>query len=229
MGIVSGFLGGTGKGMADAGKMMFMDKLAKERDEVGFMRDSEYKTGEREAGQEFKVGEREAGQEFKAEESKLERESRMALQKAKPGPKPQLIKYTLPDGREMEGILQKTAGGKFTIVRPDTGAIMEEEISKEELKNMAAQMNVAGDRGGDWIPFNEYMKSDPEVRAAVIAKKEGGKGIVGKAAGTKTAAAAAKPAGKRVGDSPHDEGQILTKKDGSKWIVKNGKPVPYKQ
>lgn len=41
MGLISSFIGGAGKGMADAGKMMFADKLQGERDEANFLRDKE--------------------------------------------------------------------------------------------------------------------------------------------------------------------------------------------
>jgi hypothetical protein len=57
---------------------------------------------------------------------------------------------------------------------------MEEDITDEELKNKAAQMNVSEGRGDDWIPFNEYLKGDEAVRAAVVAERQKTKGgIVG--------------------------------------------------
>lgn len=40
-GIIAGFLGGASAAMADAGKMMLADKLAKEREEANFLRESE--------------------------------------------------------------------------------------------------------------------------------------------------------------------------------------------
>jgi hypothetical protein len=43
MGIISGFIKGSGYGAGQAGKMMLADKLAQERDEANFMRDSQLK------------------------------------------------------------------------------------------------------------------------------------------------------------------------------------------
>jgi hypothetical protein len=40
MGIISGFLGGAGRGAAQAGQLLLADKLAKERSEADFLRDS---------------------------------------------------------------------------------------------------------------------------------------------------------------------------------------------
>jgi len=52
-GIIAGFLGGVGQGMADAGKMMLSDKLAKEREEADFLRESEFRKNERLSGEKF--------------------------------------------------------------------------------------------------------------------------------------------------------------------------------
>lgn len=87
---------------------------------------------------------------------------------------PQLIKYTDSKGMEQEGVLQKNKDGSFTIVKPDNGEVMIEEISAEELKNMAAKMNADQGRGDDWVPFNELTYKSDEVRAAVVKEKEGG-------------------------------------------------------
>jgi len=43
MGIVSGFIGAAGKATADAGRLMFADKIAREREEANFLRDSALK------------------------------------------------------------------------------------------------------------------------------------------------------------------------------------------
>jgi hypothetical protein len=44
MGLISGFVGGVGRGAAQAGAMVLSDKLAKERDEANFLRDSQLRT-----------------------------------------------------------------------------------------------------------------------------------------------------------------------------------------
>ena len=43
-GIISGFLGGAGRGAAQAGQMLLSDKLIKEREEANFLRDSQLRT-----------------------------------------------------------------------------------------------------------------------------------------------------------------------------------------
>jgi len=60
-GIIQGFIGGVGQGMADAGKMMLGDKLQKERDEADFLRRSELRKSENLADRKFRAGESELG------------------------------------------------------------------------------------------------------------------------------------------------------------------------
>ena len=64
-GIISGFLGGMGKGAADAGKILLMNQLSQERDEANDLRRRAMQTQR----QGFLTGEREAGQTFTASES----------------------------------------------------------------------------------------------------------------------------------------------------------------
>jgi len=59
MGIVSGFLSGAGKATAEAGKMMFADKIVKEREEANFLRDSALKGSMAAEEREFKSSEAE--------------------------------------------------------------------------------------------------------------------------------------------------------------------------
>jgi len=59
MGIISGFISGSGKGMAQAGQMMFTDKIAKEREEANFLRDSALKGSMAVEEREFKSAEAE--------------------------------------------------------------------------------------------------------------------------------------------------------------------------
>lgn len=172
MSIISGFIAGSAKGITQASSMLLKDTLEKERREADFLRQEQLSKKQ----QTFQTSERLAGEEFKSGETTKLIESREKIAAAKT-PKPQLIKYTDSKGYEQEGILQKNKNGTFTIVRPDTGEAMESEITREELKNKAAQMNVANtDR---WLPWDEFDPKDPEVRAAVVKEREGGKGIIG--------------------------------------------------
>lgn len=72
-GIISGFLGGAAKGMADAGKLMFADKLAKEREEANFLRDSALKKTLQTDSQKFRSTEAETDRTYKSSEAEIER------------------------------------------------------------------------------------------------------------------------------------------------------------
>jgi len=172
-GIIRGFIGGAGKAMSDVGKMMLGEKLQSERDEANALRDAELRRTLKAEDREFATSEREAGQKFAAGES-AKREAgakERALIGAGKTRNPQLIKYTDSKGFEQQGVLKDMGGGKYSIVKPDTGEPVEENISTEELKNMAAKMTTESGKGEDWIPWNEYGYKDPEVRAAVAAEK----------------------------------------------------------
>ena len=180
MGLISGFLGAAGKATADAGRMLFTDKIAREREEANFLRDSALKGSMATEEREFKTSERESGQEFKSSEAGKRDVAAMertrASARAKSKQRPQKIKYTDSKGFEQEGILHELGDGKYKIVKPETDEVISEKITSAELKDMAAVMNVAEGKGSDWIPWNEYGKRDPEVRAAVIKKREAKKG-----------------------------------------------------
>ena len=174
MSIIRGFIGGAAKGTADASRMLLQNQLDKERREADFLRQEQLQKGR----QEFTTSERKAGEVVTRElqTEKIEAQKEIAAGKT---PKPQLIKYTDNKGNEQEGILQKNEDGSFNIVKPGTGDVVEQEITREDLKNKAAQMNVAEGRGDDWIPWNEFGVKDPEVRAAIVKERGEGKGIVG--------------------------------------------------
>ena len=78
-GLIASFLGGASQGMADAGRMMFAQKLRQEGEEAADLRNRALQ-GSR---QDFLTGEREASQEFRAGESKLDRESAQGIAKDK--------------------------------------------------------------------------------------------------------------------------------------------------
>ncbi len=78
-GIISGFMGGGFKAMADAGRLMFNDKLRGERDEAEFLRDSELRKDIAAEDRSFRTSERTAGQEFTATQSGLDRKSRESI------------------------------------------------------------------------------------------------------------------------------------------------------
>jgi len=61
-GLISGFLDGVGKATAESGRMMLADQIAKEREEVNFLRDKEITKGK----QDFTTSERISSQEFTA-------------------------------------------------------------------------------------------------------------------------------------------------------------------
>jgi len=192
MGLISGFIGGAGKGMADAGKMMFGKQLQDERDEANYLRDRElnktkqtFTAGEKQKDREATTAEKQKDRTSTESEKQKDRDASMERTKYKAdnkkAAKPQLIKYTDSKGMEQEGILHTNADGTYTIVKPGTQEIIEEKISKEELKNKAAQMNVAEGKGEDWIPFNKYKPKHDAVRAGVIKDREAKKsgGIIG--------------------------------------------------
>jgi hypothetical protein len=81
MGIIQGFLGGVGKGMADGGKMQFAANLQKERDEADFLKRQSLAQDERS----YRTGEREAGEDTAAsvQETKVETDADAALLKEK--------------------------------------------------------------------------------------------------------------------------------------------------
>jgi hypothetical protein len=55
-GIISGFLGGAGRGAAQAGQMLLADKLIKEREEANFLRDSQLRADLQASRQDFMSG-----------------------------------------------------------------------------------------------------------------------------------------------------------------------------
>lgn len=222
-GIIAGFLGGGANAMADVGKMLLSNQLIKERDEANFLRDSELRktlaeedrdfrateaekgrtAADTRAGEERKSREKIAADRIKSAESEGEKDraSRERIAAMKPGKNPQLIKYTDNKGYEQEGVLKDNGDGTYTIVKPDTGQVMETELTSAELKDMAAQMNVDEGKSDDWIPWNEYSPKDPEVRAAARAKKDKAQsqGIVGEVMQGETASSEGEGGRKIIG------------------------------
>ena len=84
-GIIAGFLGGSANGMAEAGKMLLADNLAKERDEADFLRRSELRKSENLADREFRSKERQAGQEFSTTERVASDETLIGREEVKSG------------------------------------------------------------------------------------------------------------------------------------------------
>lgn len=63
--------------------------------------------------------------------------------------------------------------------------------------------------------------ADPQVRSSLIVQQHEARRAV------EEAEQALRKKTKTGGQSPYPEGTILKKKDGSRWIVRNGVPVPY--
>ena len=78
-GIISGFLSGAGKGMAQAGQMMFADKIAKEREEANFLRDSALKGSMATEEREFKSSEAEKRDAAAMERTKYTADTKASL------------------------------------------------------------------------------------------------------------------------------------------------------
>ncbi len=156
MGIIAGFLGGAAAGAADAGRIMLIDKLQKERAEADALRESELRTSLQSDQQSYLTGERKAEQTFKAGENQKDRASAETIAGMKTTEKnPQLIKYTDNQGYEQQGVLKQNDNGTYRIVKPDNGETIEDNLTSEDLQNAAAQINTEEGRGSDWIPFNE--------------------------------------------------------------------------
>jgi Rieske Fe-S protein len=83
MGLISGFISGTGKGMAQAGQMLFADKIAKEREESNFLRDSALKKTMAVEEREFKSSEAEKRDVAAMERTKYTSDTKAAAEKAK--------------------------------------------------------------------------------------------------------------------------------------------------
>lgn len=194
MGIISGFLGGAGNAMADAGKMLFADKLSKERAEADFLRDSELKKGMATEEREYKSGESEKEREFKSSEgaardkAALERTQYTADTKAKAAgdkenkPTSQIknIRFLMSKeggGNSIEESVQLTfpqatikhtdpEGNQIVVVKTKDG---HKEIGK-----------ITTDAKGDqkWLPAGETMEKpitgkDLKTKAAAMSKEEG--------------------------------------------------------
>jgi hypothetical protein len=200
-GIISGFLKGAGYGAAQAGEMLLRDKLAKERQEASDLRNAALRESTQKADHAFRTSERMEGQEFSTETeatrtenratetalavtdaSKLqEQKDKAAMERQKyvtdnKTVNPQLIKYTTEKGLEQQGVLLDLGNGNYRIVHPQNGDVIEDKITKEELKNKAAQMNTEGNTEHNWVPWDEHGWGDSEVRDAVAKDKK--KGVV---------------------------------------------------
>lgn len=81
MGLIRGFLGGVGNAMADAGKMMFADKLQKERDEANYLRDKELNKTK----QDFQVAEKQKDRDASMERTKYTADTKAKAAKDKDG------------------------------------------------------------------------------------------------------------------------------------------------
>ena len=223
-GIIAGFLGGAGQGAAKYGELMLRDKLEEERQEADFLRTKELK------GMEFKHDDEQAetkyGRDKELKEMEIKSAEKIAGMKGKKK-NPQLIKRTDSKGNEQEYILRVDDEGNPAVIDPVTGerlSAKEQEnlrITKEELKNAAAQINSEEGYDNDYIPFNEVSPSDDRARARALKNREN-QGIVSKAKTGQPVPAAPKP----KTNPKFKEGDVVrSKKDGKLYVIKNGKPV----
>lgn len=153
-GIIQGFLGGVGQGMAQAGQMFLADKLAGERDEADFLRRSELRKSENLVDREFRSGENKLSREATASEGKLGRESaeRIADKKAK-------------------AILAK--GGTDTTNVRDAKALMAQGYPKDVANAVAhgALKQIKDEDTGDMVLVNA-LNNTPVGRLTTIGGKK---------------------------------------------------------
>jgi hypothetical protein len=194
MGLISSFLGGAGNAMADAGKMMFADKLRGEREEANFLRDQELGKNKTDADQAFRSSESEKDRAHKTSEGKarddaaLERTQYSADTKAKSaggGDKP------TNQMKNVDFLMSKKGGGK-TVSEAITIAFPSSKIKHTDQEgNQIVVVPAAGggfeevgkivtDKKGKprWLPKGEKMDEpitgkDLKAKAAAMSKEEG--------------------------------------------------------
>jgi len=223
-GIIKGFLGGVGKGMAEMGKMQMAHNLKKESDEADDLRSRELNKSR---------------QDFVAGENKLNRESaegiadKRVAASAKDNSTSQMknaaamkkLGYPdeIADGIGFGALKQikdeetgdmvlinavnnkpvgrlTTSGDKKVWVPEGSQTPEAGPLTSDELKNASAELNVEEGRDSDYIPFNEFDGSDDKTRVRANKKREArSQGIVNNASGNKKTTPAVKPAKKHQG------------------------------
>jgi len=191
MGLISNFLGGAGAGAAKAGQMYLAGNIAKERDEANDLREKNLRTDLQESRQDFLGRDRDktidasadraeqkeysdsqaAAKKVTTDATAAEKKEAAALERTKytvdnkPAKNPQLIKYTDSKGYEQEGVLVELNNGKYRIENPETGEVMEKEITSEQLKNRQAIMD-------DGKPWYAGSTSKKEARADIVKERD---------------------------------------------------------
>lgn len=157
-GIIAGFLNGAGQGAAIAGQMMLADKLAKEREEANFLRDSALKVKLQTSSQEYNSSQgklarehaatlaetRESGANTRNQatitsregEGEKNRANAIELANLKPPKNPQTVTYTDPKtGLEQPAEVVTMPNGERRLVDLTTGKPVNIEDPKVVEKN----------------------------------------------------------------------------------------------
>lgn len=173
MGVISGFLGGTGKAAAQAGQMLFTDKIARERDEANFLRDSALKGGMAAEEREFKSSEAE-----KRDVAAMERTKYTADVKAKKGggttsikDAAELVKQGYP-----KDVANAVAHGAMKQIKDeDTGDM----VLINALNNKPVGRLTTINNKKQWLPEGE----EPELAEVTAEHRKTAKKTAGEKAG----------------------------------------------
>ena len=175
MGIISGFLGGASKGMADAGKMMFTDKIATERDEANALRTSSLQQQATESEQEFKSSEAEKRDVAAMERTKYTADTKAAAGGDKPTSSMRdaaaLRKKGYPDA-----IADAAAHGAFEEIKDaDTGDMV---LINTLTNKPVGRLTTIGNKK-QWLPEGQ----EPELAEITSAHRKAAKAAAGEKAG----------------------------------------------
>jgi len=176
MGIVSGFLSGAGKATAEAGKMMFADKIAKEREEANFLRDSALKKTITAEDREFKSSEAE-----KRDVAAMERTKYTADIKAKTasGADKPTTQMRNAAALRKKGYPPKVAdglahGGFREVKDEDTGDMVTYNILSDKP---LGRLTTVGNKK-EWVPEGKEVEQpitnrELKIKAAEMSEAEG--------------------------------------------------------
>ncbi len=247
MGIVSGFVGGAGDAMEFAGKTYLTQQVSKEKDEANALRKSNLAGEEREFKSEENQKDRDSAERVAGTKAKgaagkdglkysftmngrpVKYSDVLDTYKSEKGIESD--SFTLPKNMEdfnswlnrnnykMVGSVEAFKSDvQSGVLEPSTSdysqARKEYEEKAKVLKSDKSQFGMSEDK------FVEKRAKELRDERLQKGKKTG---IVGSESKAPKKPKENKPSGKRVGDSPYDEGTKL-QKDGKTYIVKNGKP-----
>lgn len=202
MGIISGFLGGAGRGAAQAGQMLLADKLAKEREEARALRDSALRKDLQASRQTFQSGlqtERIAADADRTEatiasadarsaatiassesEGEADRKSREKIAANKPPKNAQTISIDGGNGLVVDAILNKD--GTYTVpIESGSSKSRTVEVTTADMEKAVADYNSkASALKSDNSQFGMSEKKYKEKRALEFAMERLSKGTAPK-------------------------------------------------